>query len=381
MNKGVVNEAKLELLNQVTSLIVKGNDPRDFYLENKNKFEIISPFEVFSIFYFLDENLEISEIKEIAGKLVNLFRNGLNNFKWNKNISLIQKLLKESTAIKNKFTELKSYIKTKDYNKLKSNLNIIDELKKRFFKMQNVIFSQIEFKINNPKPLKVMWSLHDDAVDLYKQLMNELNNNDKNLNQTIGKFFFLVLGILEKEELLILPTLSHILSLSEFEKFEKEMDSYGYAFISEGVETNETYENTNDDYLFKSDNGMLMLDELVSILNCVGDITFVDSNNKVKFFNTPNKHFPRSSSIIGRDVRNCHPEKSIHIVNEIIDKFRKGEESRVDFWINFKSRLILISYFAIRNKNNKYLGVMELTQDITDIQKITGEKRILDFGK
>ena len=89
----------------------------------------------------------------------------------------------------------------------------------------------------------------------------------------------------------------------------------------------------------------------------------------------------RSTSIIGRDVRNCHPSKSIHIVNEIIDKFRSGEENKVDFWINFKGRLILISYFAIRNKKNEYLGVMELTQDITEIKTIEGEKRILDFKK
>ncbi|MFA7435748.1 MAG: PAS domain-containing protein [Bacilli bacterium] len=375
------NNNNLNYLNELVSIINNDKDAKEFYLQNKDKFLVVSPFDVFSITEFQNDKLEISRIKDIAGKIVNLLRTGLLAFDWNKNISLIQKLLNEANKIREKFNELKEYIKAKDFLKLRNNLDIVDELKKRFLKMQNVIFTVLEKKNINNKPLKVMWSLQDEVLIIHKKLLDELNNNSRNINITIGKYFFLVLGILEKEELFILPILSNVLKISEFEKIEKEIDSYGYAFISDAKEVSDEYNiSKSEEYLFESKSGKLNLDELISILSCVGDITFVDNNNKVKFFNTPHQHFARSSSIIGRDVRNCHPEKSIHIVEEIIAKFRNGNEDRVDFWINIKGKLILISYFAIRNKENKYLGVLELTQDITDITKITGEKRILDFN-
>lgn len=381
MNKSLINSDKMIYLNKLVDLINDEKEAKEFYLENKDKFKEISPFEVFSIKVFSLDFEDISRIKEIAGKVVNLFRNGLLEYKWNKNISLIQKLLDEGKAIKNKFNGFKAYLKAKEYSKLKQELDIIDELKKRFLKMENVLFSILEAKDVNPKPLQVIWSLHDDVISLHKQLLDELESEAKELNITIGKYFFLVLGIIEKEELFILPILEKVLTVNELISLEKELDNYGYAFISEAKVEENDYEDItkDDDYLFNSKNGKLNLDELISILNCVGDITFVDSDNKVKFFNTPHKHFARSSSIIGRDVRNCHPSKSIDIVNEIIDRFRSGKEDRVDFWINIKGKLILISYFAIRNANNKYLGVLELTQDITDISGITGEKRIVDF--
>lgn len=381
MYKKYIRDEKQAILDQLAKFIIEGNDPKEFYLENKEALQDLTPFEVFNIYAFLNDYLPTDEIIKIAGKLVNLFRNGLTNFNWNKNQKQIKKLLSEGKAIKNKFSDFKECVKASDFEKLKVEIKIGVELKKRFFKMQNVIFSQLESKNINPKPLQVMWNLHDKALELQKQTEKAIINNDKEINTLLGKYFFLVLGIIEKEELLLLPALSTVLTDDELNKLERELDSYGYAFISDAKQQDFLAEAKSGEYLFVSEQGSLTLDELIGILSQVGDITFVDSNNKVKFFNTPHGHFMRSTSIIGRDVRNCHPSKSIHIVNEIIDKFRSGEENKVDFWINFKGRLILISYFAIRNKKNEYLGVMELTQDITEIKTIEGEKRILDFKK
>ena len=368
------------ILSELAQLIITDGNYISFINANKFAFENITPYDVFGINAFIGENEDISTIKDIAGKLINLFRNGLLRYKWNKDISVIKKLLDEGRAIKDKFNELKEFVKARDFEGLRNNIEIIDELKKRFLKMQNPIFSTLEERLDNPKPLKVMWELYDDVSVLHKELIEALDNKTTDLNKIIGNYFFLVLGIIEKEELLILPILSDKLSNSELLELEYEIDSYGYAFLKEeSAITVDEHIIKSEEYLFESKNGKLTLDELISILGTVGDITFVDSNNKVKFFNTPHGHFARSASIIGRDVRNCHPEKSIHVVNEIIDKFKKGTEDRVDFWINIKGALILISYFAIRDKFNKYLGVLELTQDISKYKNIEGERRILDF--
>ena len=127
------------------------------------------------------------------------------------------------------------------------------------------------------------------------------------------------------------------------------------------------------------DNGKLHINELIGMLNTLPvDITFVDSNDEVRYFNSPKgRVFPRGSGVIGRKVQNCHPKKSIDLVNKILDEFRSGERDVAEFWINLRGRLIYIRYFAVRDKDGKYLGAIEFTQDITDIKNIEGEKRLL----
>jgi len=109
------------------------------------------------------------------------------------------------------------------------------------------------------------------------------------------------------------------------------------------------------------------------------DITFVDADDRVQYFNKEGKRiFARSRKIIGIKVQKCHPQKSIHVVNQILQDFRNNKRDSANFWIDLKGRKIYIRYFAVRDKEGKYLGCLEVTQDITDIQKITGEKRLLD---
>jgi PAS domain S-box-containing protein len=109
------------------------------------------------------------------------------------------------------------------------------------------------------------------------------------------------------------------------------------------------------------------------------DITFVDEEDRVRYFNKEGKRiFARSRKIIGLKVQKCHPQKSIHVVNQILEDFRNKKRDSANFWIDLKGQKIYIRYFAVRDKKGKYLGCLEVTQDIIDIQKITGEKRLLD---
>jgi DUF438 domain-containing protein len=110
------------------------------------------------------------------------------------------------------------------------------------------------------------------------------------------------------------------------------------------------------------------------------DVSFVDADDRVKFFNTPKKGrlFPRTKMDLGREVQKCHPPKSVHIVEKILKDFKDGTSDSTSFWIDMKGKKILIEYFSVRDASGKYLGTLEVSQDITDIQKITGEKRILD---
>jgi len=110
------------------------------------------------------------------------------------------------------------------------------------------------------------------------------------------------------------------------------------------------------------------------------EISFVDKDDKVRYFNKNGRRiFPRPRSIIGRKVQDCHPKKSIHVVNKLLDDLKNKRRDFAEFWINLEDRKIYIRYFAVRNPNGEYLGCLEVTQDITGIQKITGEKRLLNY--
>jgi PAS domain S-box-containing protein len=110
------------------------------------------------------------------------------------------------------------------------------------------------------------------------------------------------------------------------------------------------------------------------------EISFVDENDVVRYFNkNGDRIFPRPRSIVGKRVQQCHPQKSVHKVLQILEAFKKGEKDVAEFWINLRGRQIYIRYFPVRDKDKKYLGTLEVSQDITDIKKIKGEKRLLDW--
>jgi len=127
------------------------------------------------------------------------------------------------------------------------------------------------------------------------------------------------------------------------------------------------------------DTGSLTLEEVESMLNALPlDVTFVDTEDTVRYFSkAKGRVFPRTKAIIGRKVQMCHPSRSTHVVNKVIDDLKKGRRSSADFWIDINHRKIYIRYFPVRNQTGKFLGVMEVTQDITDIKKIDGERRLL----
>ena len=115
------------------------------------------------------------------------------------------------------------------------------------------------------------------------------------------------------------------------------------------------------------------------MLNTIpGDITFVDKNDKVKYFSQGKERiFARTKAVIGRSVQHCHPPASVHIVDKIVNSFKSGEKDHEDFWIKMGDKFVLIRYFAVRNKDGEYLGTLEFTQNIAPLKELEGEKRLL----
>jgi PAS domain S-box-containing protein len=125
----------------------------------------------------------------------------------------------------------------------------------------------------------------------------------------------------------------------------------------------------------------LSREQLEGILETIPvEISFVDKNDLVKFWN---KHetriFRRPVSVIGKSVQNCHPKQSVDKVNQILSDFKTGRQDSAEFWINLGERKVYIRYFAVRDKADSYLGTLEVTQDITEMKRIEGEKRLLEY--
>jgi hypothetical protein len=129
--------------------------------------------------------------------------------------------------------------------------------------------------------------------------------------------------------------------------------------------------------------GSLNVDELLSILNALPvDLTFVDKNDKVKYFTQGRERvFDRNRAILGRDVRMCHPPSSVHVVEKILSDFKSGEADSAPFWINMQGKFIHIDYFALRSDKGDYLGTLEVSQDLTEKRKLSGDQRILSYKK
>ncbi|MEM3786746.1 MAG: PAS domain-containing protein, partial [Nitrososphaeria archaeon] len=190
-----------------------------------------------------------------------------------------------------------------------------------------------------------------------------------------------------KENHILFPTALNLISTEEWSVARKDFDEIGYCCFTPPIPSKSEEkapfieEKVVQEGQIEFETGSLTKNEIEAILNSLPvDITFVDANDSVKYFNKAEKRiFVRTKSVIGRKVQMCHPQKSIHIVNKILDSFRKGEKDVAEFWINMNGRLIHIRYFPVRDKNGKYLGTMEVTQDVTEIKKLEGEKRLLDW--
>ena len=128
--------------------------------------------------------------------------------------------------------------------------------------------------------------------------------------------------------------------------------------------------------------GKLSTETLEAIFDTLPvDLTFVDDTDTVRYYSKgDDRIFKRTPAVIGKQVKDCHPQKSLHKVEQVVSELKSGSKDVAEFWIDLSGRKIYIRYFAVRDKTGKYIGTLEVTQDITDLQKIEGEKRLLDEG-
>ncbi len=281
------------------------------------------------------------------------------------------------------------YLGNSDRDSVESLKNGFDELLKidiHYAKKENLLFPYME-KYGITAPPKVMWGVDDEIRADLKLVSSDLSygviNEDikKSINDVINR----VNEMIFKEENIMIPMLLDVMTQDEWKKAADDSAEIGHMlrWVPEWKPEAEAKEEIKEEMSVPGaitlPTGVLQIDELVHMLNTLPfDITFVGKDDTVKYFSQSNERiFPRTKTIIGRNVSNCHPPASVHIVEGIVEDFKSGKKDHEDFWIKMKDKYVLIRYFAVRDNNGEYMGVLEVTQDIKGIQEITGEKRLV----
>ena len=334
---------------------------------------------------------DLVTIKKVLDKIMNVIYNPLTDYEWNKPASphpLID-LMEENNMLEDLLNELKTTIRNQDVIKLREYLTKLKEFEIHYVKKENVLFPYLEKAWKNYKCLQLHWSIHDDIRIKLKEAIsyaNSVQSFDHNLNMVIGELFFLMFGMVIKDNIVLLPAAYESLSNEDWKSIDTQDREIGFAYytpptdkFSPKIESDN--KNLKDDDRLVFESGNLSKEQIYTMINTIpADITFIDENDEVKFFSKPeDRFFHRSTAIIGRKVQNCHPPESVHMVEKILDSFKSGTKKKARFWINMRGKFILIEYYAMRDENGNYMGTLEVSQDITDIRTLDGERRLLEW--
>ena len=280
--------------------------------------------------------------------------------------------------------------------KLRGLFNSLFDVDKLYKRKEYLLFPFLEDK-GVTGPPKVMWGKHDEIRDLIRGSIELLKTAGITREELLASAELVLLpavkGVTEmtqKEEEILFPMALDHLSEAEWYEIQKQSLDFGYCLYDPPVEWKPEWagedtlmEANTEGGNIKLPSGSFSAGELMAILNSLPvDITFVDKDDKVKYFSQGKERvFQRNRAILNRDVRYCHPPASAHIVDKIIDDFKKGKASRAPFWINIDGKMIHIEYFALRNEKDEYLGVLEVSHDVTKYRELEGEQRILSYSE
>lgn len=294
-------------------------------------------------------------------------------------------------------------------------LGIYDKLSqwsRHLSRKQNQLYPALE-KYGFDRPTKIMWTFDDKVRDLISESRRLLQSDEQaKFLELQPKMIDAFRDLADKEQEVLLPTAWKLVSDEEFVHMSRGDHEIGFALITPPPFYGNVAANMAGAASLVAGNEQNFMSELAALLGKYNvattpspeteldvatgklslerinllfkhmpvDLSYVDENELVKFYSdTKHRIFPRSANVIGREVRNCHPAKSVHLVEEIIEKFRSGEQDKAEFWINKPEAFIYILYTAVRDENGNFKGVLEMMQDCTRIRSLEGSRTLLTW--
>ncbi len=415
-------EARLTKLLELAGLLLKTGNAGAFVAGNKDFIHSVVPSDFIALFdRVVLEGYTMDDIKVLTNKLLNIFHVVIRDYNRieppaGSFLDLLEKNNSRMVLLLDKIRPVfKVFVKNTENSKLRGELlSLFVELEvfvKHYTIKENVLFPLLEEQWHDYRCVQIMWSFHDDIRRNIKTVLAQLEEDKmelKSFNKCVGDIFFNMQAIKFREERILFPHMLATLSPEHFEHMSRTAAELTYPYVqperrtapSPGAAPASPTGKTNrsapakpagkteirppvqdDIAVVNLGTGALSIEQIMLVFNHLPvDITYVDEYNKVRYFSAPKKRiFPRTTAVIGRDVSNCHPPESVHVVEKIVDSFRKGEQDRAAFWIKMRGEVIYIQYFAVRGTEGEYKGVLEVSQEISGIQSLEGEKRLLDW--
>ena len=333
----------------------------------------------------LDGHIDQSGAKSIpAGHPVDTFKK--------ENLEL-EKVINELEQLFSKVKNIKEVEVNQWLIKVHTQLNNLMDVDKHYKRKEYLLFPFLE-KYEITGPPKVMWGKHDEIRTLLKASIEAVSSNGEvspDEAATITELILLpavkgVSDMISKEEEILLPMCMDKLTDDDWYTIYKQTNEFGYCLYDPQIEWKPVGIDISEIIYYTGNNiqlttGSFNLNEMETLFRTLPiDITFVDKDDKVKFFSLgPDRIFTRNRAIIGRDVRMCHPPSSVHVVEQILSDFKSGKQNSAAFWISMQGRFIYIEYLALRDSDGIYLGTIEFTQDLTKLRKLEGEQRLLSY--
>ena len=391
------NQIKIKKLLELSEVIINKLKPAEYVKANMDTIDAIMPSDVINLVHQLvEKGYAMDELKKHISKLLNLFYKALNNYPVPSTPadSLLYWLEENNKIMEEKLSILKAPIKSinidgvsvENLSLIKSQIEDMQVFINYYTIKENMLFPLIEKYWEDYKCVQLMWSIHDDIRNYLKQIpeiISAENFDLKLFNVISSKLYFDVKAIRFRDEKILFPQMLLTIPKEEMSTLLNQSKDFEFPFITPKIEDKK--ENNEAigfiDGEVNLGTGSMSPEQIALIFNHLPvDITYVDENDKVKYFSTP-KHriFPRTNAIIGRHVQNCHPPESVHIVEQIVDAFKDGTKNDASFWIPMGPKFVLIKYFAIRDNNGAFRGTLEVSQEVSDIRSLEGEKRLLDW--
>lgn len=412
-NKRDFDEQFLKRQEKLKSMILKlheGVDEREVHNEFKEHFSGVSSYEITQMEQALmeDEGLEVEQIQNLCSIHANIFKGSIDDVhtthREEESIGHPVRVMREENyALKELLEKMSNTVvslskKEEDnlYYSLLEDLALLWDIDKHYTRKENTFFPIMEAH-GITAPPKVMWAVDDDIRELIKQFRIKIESRDlTDIIEAYEKMEHEILEMIFKEEDILIPMVLEIFTEDEWLQIAEDSIEIGYCITAPSekwiphrkdfveqyrlAESLKAKEQEIDKHNIHFDIGFLNKLELESILNTLPvDITFIDAEDTVKYFNqAEERFFARTKSVIGRTVQNCHPPHSVNTVEKILDDFKSGAKDKESFWIDTKGAFLYISYYAIRDENNKYIGTLEVTQNIKALRELEGEKRLLE---
>ena len=415
-----IDAKKLEIVHEIKSAYDEGKISLEEARKSlKDRVQHLAPYEIAIIEQEMVVESEDECIKEDIQAMLEVFQDVLvtkdQELPENHPISCYRR---ENAKMKELLLSVEDLVQ---YPLIKNQwLELYEELLKfkiHLSRKQNQLYPVLEKK-GFTRPTTTMWTLDDFIRNEISECYNLLLEDKE--EEFIGKQAELVADVrdlMDKEENILYPTSLEMINEEEFRYMAEGDQEIGFAYISVQADKSGNsasasssasastagaplsglssapgfaeelagllgkYGFNNKEEKLNVSTGQLTLEQINLIYQHMPvDLSYVDENELVCFY-TDTKHrvFPRSKNVIGRDVKNCHPKASVHIVEEIIKKFRSGEQDKAEFWINKPDLFIYIIYYAVRDENGKFRGVLEMMQDCTHIRSLQGSQTLLTW--